>query len=55
MTTKKVDHGGVIGQLAESENTIMELQETIENLNTPSHTMREGIYQEEMSTTLIYL
>ena len=26
MTTKKVDHGGVIGQLAESENTIMELQ-----------------------------
>ena len=42
LTTKKVDHDEVIGQLAKSENTIMELQETIENLQTPSHTMREG-------------
>ena len=50
MTTKKVDHGGVIGQLAESENTIMELQETIENLNTPSHTMREGQGSHRTST-----
>ena len=43
ITTKKVDHDEVIGQLTKSENTIMELQETIEKLQTPSHTMREGI------------
>ena len=53
INTRKVDHDGVIGQLVGSENTIMELQETIEIFQTPSHTIREGIFPDEMLTTVV--
>ena len=40
MITKKVNHGGVIGQLAELENIIIKLQKTIEKLHTFTHNGR---------------
>ena len=40
MITKKVNHGGVIGQLAELENSIIKLQKTIEKLHTFTHNGR---------------